>query len=404
MGINIPLKAFLGLRTLTAACGEMSTYAFGFSLVTPLKALLAPCLTHFQNDLLSQVVSSHPRLTALTQYYISQPSKRLHPCLILLMSQATNGPGSEWLARSTTSACDQAGIRDPFLCTSLSASQRVLCNVSGQLDNILPSQFLLAQIIEVIHVASLLHDDVIDQSQTRRGAPSAPTVFGTCHTILGGDFLLGRTMVLGAKLGSQEAMSLIGEIICTLLLHAETRSLSDIDHTSQGVLLSALWDKYLVQTYMKTASLFSLALQCTVILGGATANDPWRQIATSYGECLGMAFQLIMIDDLLDYEGDQSVLGKPANADLKLGIATDPVFFALQEDESILPLVLRRFSRPGDAEKVMESVKNTQALLRTRKLAECYARKASDSLSVLPDSPAKQALGDLAAAVLVCKM
>lgn len=165
MGINIPLKAFLGLRTVTEACGEMSIYAVGLrykysfsipmltdrhspsgqssstptpalnimpdltSVVTPLKALLAPYLTHFQNDLLSQVVSSHPRLTALTQYYISQPSKRLRPCLILLMSQATNGLGSEWLARSTTSSCDQVGIRSPSLCTSLTVSQRVLCEL-----------------------------------------------------------------------------------------------------------------------------------------------------------------------------------------------------------------------------------------------------------------------------------
>lgn len=157
----------------------------------------------------------------------------------------------------------------------------------------------------------LLHDDVIDDADTRRGAPSVPAVFGNHRTILGGDFLLGRAMALAAGLGSPEVMSLVASTVCTLVegelvqlgdilsLHNLSRSLdtgSVLRHVvvlpSEDTELLGWWEEYLQKTYMKTASLFSHALQCGVLLGGAGTNERWKSIARRYGERLGMAFQV----------------------------------------------------------------------------------------------------------------
>ncbi|KAM5537405.1 hypothetical protein V8D89_008924 [Ganoderma adspersum] len=366
-----------------------------------MNAMLAPFTKDFQNELLRQGTSSVPQLTTMSQYYILQPSKRLRPCLILLMCQATNGLGSDWHIKNSA---HQVGRSPPT-------------SDSGVLENILPEQLRLAQVFEILHVASLLHDDVIDNAETRRGSPSVPSVFGNRRAILAGDFLLGRAMRLVGTLGSPEVMTLVAEVFCTLvegeLLQAGYIDTSlgtgaDLDDTTdlpsvvqdptKDEVVAALWRQYLQKTYMKTASLFSRAMECCVILGGATAGEPWRAAAVSYGECLGMAFQII--DDLLDFEGDHRKLGKPAHGDLKLGLVTAPVFFALQEDETLRPRVLRRFEAPGDVEATAESVRKTQALGRTRGLAECYGMKAREALDVLPDSAAKAALVELTFAIL----
>ncbi|TBU31308.1 terpenoid synthase [Dichomitus squalens] len=361
-----------------------------------LNALLAPFSKQFQNGLLRQGTSSVPLLTTMSQYYMLQPSKRLRPCLILLMCQATNGLGSDWETKSTS------------LWVGCSAE-------TDALENILPEQLSLAQVFEILHVASLLHDDVIDNAETRRGSPSVPALFGNRRAILAGDFLLGRAMRLVGTLGSPEVMSLVAEVFCTLvegeLLQAGYTDLSlgsavvDPVHLprvaqdpAEDEIITSLWQEYLQKTYMKTASLFAKAMECAVILGGATAEDPLREAASSFGACLGMAFQIV--DDLLDFEGDPKKLGKPANADMRLGLVTAPVFFALQEDESIRPRVLRCFEGPGDVEATADCVRNTQALSRTRKLAESYAMKAREALNIVPDSAAKEALLKVTFAIL----
>ncbi|OSD02320.1 terpenoid synthase [Trametes coccinea BRFM310] len=362
---------------------------------------IAPFIMQFQKGLLGQVASSLPLLTQLTQYYIRQPSKRMRPHMIFLMCQATNGLGSDWhvkLLEAQASALD-------------SQSEGVFS------EDVLPSQINLAQAIEMIHVASLLHDDVIDNAETRRGTPSAPAAFGNNHTILGGDFLLGRAMALAASLRSPEVMILVSQAVCTLV-EGELLQSGAIDKLqSRGNALEAmvlqrilqthpddtelakLWEDYLRKTYMKTASLFAHALQSAVILGGVNGDQRWRAVAASYGERLGIAFQLM--DDLLDFEGDPDKLGKPANADLNLGLATAPVLFALQEDHDLRPLVLRRFKHAGDVEEAVECVRSTRALARTRELAELYAEKAREAISPLPHSVAKDGLMHLTAAVLM---
>ncbi|OCH87453.1 terpenoid synthase [Obba rivulosa] len=357
---------------------------------------LAPHILQFQTSLLNRVTASTPLLTRIAQYYILQPSKRIRPCLIFLIAQATNGLGAEWPAKLQAS-----GTQCPH-------------------ETVLPSQVSLAEVIEMIHVASLLHDDVLDDAPLRRGAPSAPAAFGNKRAILGGDFLLGRAMALCASLGTPAVMSVVADALCALvdgeLIQAEAEEpargappadggagsearpayLNGGDQSKEVV---GLWEDYLKKTYMKTASLFSQALQAAVMLGGAASADPWREVAATYGSELGMAFQII--DDLLDFKGDQKELGKAANAaDLKLGLVTAPAFFALEEDERMLPLILRRFEGPGDVEKALEIVLSTQALERTRELAQAYATRAYECLEPLPPSPAKVALQTMTEVVM----
>ncbi|EMD31021.1 hypothetical protein CERSUDRAFT_69611 [Gelatoporia subvermispora B] len=361
---------------------------------------LAPHILQFQTSLLNRVTASAPLLTRIAQYYILQPSKRIRPCLIFLIAQATNGLGAEWSAKLRASGLDQTQCPH---------------------ETVLPSQVSLAEVIEMIHVASLLHDDVLDDAPLRRGAPSAPAAFGNKRAILGGDFLLGRAMALCASLGTPEVMSVVADALCALvdgeLIQAEAEepervSTPSTDGSSESEYptyvngsdqskedVAKLWQDYLKKTYMKTASLFSQALQAAVMLGGATSTDPWRDVAATYGSELGMAFQII--DDLLDFKGDQKDLGKAANAaDMKLGLVTAPAFFALEEDENMLPLILRHFEHPGDVVKALGIVYSTQALERTRDLAQAYATRAYECLEPLPPSPAKAALQTMTEVVM----
>ena len=143
----------------------------------------------------------------------------------------------------------------------------------------------------------------------RRGAPSAPAAFGVHRSVLGGDFLLGRAMALAASLGNAEVMSLVARVVC-VLVEGELVQLGDLPslraHLDTDAVLRRIvrvpredaelagwWEEYLHKTYMKTASLFSHALQCGVLLGGAGTHERWKRIAASYGEHLGMAFQVV---------------------------------------------------------------------------------------------------------------
>ncbi|KAH7908436.1 terpenoid synthase [Hygrophoropsis aurantiaca] len=364
-------------------------------------SFLQPCLDQVRAQMLDDLSSTIPQLTEVYQYYVQMHSKRLRPTLIPLMAQATNGLARLWSSKDPR--CDCSGTEQEYLNYDVGGS--ALANV------ILPEQLRLAAIIEMVHVASLMHDDVLDESFLRRGAPSAPCRFGTKQSVLGGDFLLTRAVILSTTLGELEVISEVAKILQTLvegeLLQAQSQSQSQSQGSSklkwdtqllepslltQDVATSH-WDSYLDKTYRKTASLFAHALRCAVILGGAAESDPLRKTATEYGSQLGMAFQII--DDVLDFNGDDSI-GKPIGADVELGLATAPILFALEENEDLQPLVDRRFREPGDVQTAIQIVKATNALARSTALASLYAQKAHDALISLPESPSKAALQALA--------
>jgi len=246
----------------------------------------------------------------------------------------------------------------------------------------------------MIHVASLLHDDVIDESPLRRGAASAPAAFGNKLTILGGDFLLGRASAALSRLGDPEVVELIASVIANLvegeILQMKAVHGGDEFESISPKLGKDNWNIYLKKTYLKTASLMAKGARAAVVLGGCKEGEIWKEAAYAYGRNLGIAFQLV--DDILDYEAGEGTLGKPGGADLHLGLATGPALFAWEEHPELGPLIERKFKQPGDVELARELVRRSSGVERTRELALAHADKAREVLQFLPDSDAKGAL------------
>lgn len=152
----------------------------------------------------------------------------------------------------------------------------------------------LAQIVEMIHVASLLHDDVIDKSPLRRGAASAPAAFGNKLSVLGGDFLLGRASAALSRLGDNEVVELIASVIANLV-EGEILQMRELQTPELGLSGAPRVEKemttYLKKCYLKTASLMAKGARAAVVLGGCREGEVWKEVAYAYGRNLGIAFQ-----------------------------------------------------------------------------------------------------------------
>ncbi|KAH9949357.1 terpenoid synthase [Amylocystis lapponica] len=281
--------------------------------------LLAPELQHLRGTLLDLLGSSHPSLTEIAKYYFLQPSKQLRPLLVLLFSQATNGLGGSWHVKQWAAECEGAGGRTEELDRPLTRADVLNdCNPNmpdhtASFHNSfslqppsppvqpplppppgpLPTQIRLAQIVEMIHVASLLHDDVIDKSPLRRAlCPRGRLPPGPRECRL-------------SRLGDSEVVELIASVIANLVE-------GEILQLNVG---RENFDIYLQKTYLKTASLMAKGARAQLCW-------VWKEVAYAYGRNLGIAFQLV--DDILDYEAGEATLGKPGGADLQLGLATGP--------------------------------------------------------------------------------
>jgi hexaprenyl-diphosphate synthase len=303
--------------------------------------------------------SGHPLLDKVAKYYTQSEGKYVRPMLVLLMSRATaHAPKA---ARPHTSP-GQRGIDTPFVSHALlndsnpSAPQHTPITSATDKDlydeppgsDILPSQRRLAEITELIHTASLLHDDVIDHAATRRAAPSANAEFGNKLAVLAGDFLLGRASVALARLRDPEVTELLATVIANLV----EGEFMQLRNTAADERRPA-WSKdalsyYLQKTYLKSASLISKSCRAAALLGQSA--PPVVDAAYEYGRNLGLAFQLV--DDMLDYTISADELGKPAGADLELGLATAPLLFAWETCPELGMLVGRKFEGEGDVRRV----------------------------------------------------
>jgi geranyl diphosphate synthase len=159
-------------------------------------------------------------------------------------------------------------------------------------------------------------------------------------------------------------------------------------------------DTYIRKSYHKTASLITLSLRSTAILGGYGPDSAETRAAGEYGYHMGLAFQIV--DDILDFTANSDELGKPACADMSLGLATAPVLYALEQDSSLKPRILRRFKDDGDVETTFAAVhaNDGAALQKSRDLALWHAQRAVDAIQVLPVSDAREALVRLAHVVI----
>lgn len=298
--------------------------------------------------------SGHPMLDTVSKYYTQSEGKYIRPMLVLLMSQAT----AILPKRTRSHASLQQSVDTPLSSASvlndmnpdhspLSAASLGDADASNDSD-VLPSQRRLAEITELIHTASLLHDDVIDHSVSRRGNASANIEFGNKMAVLAGDFLLGRASVALARLRDPEVTELLATVIANLV-EGEFMQLKNtaLDEKNPS------WSEetityYLQKTYLKSASLISKSCRAAALLG----EHPMEVVeaAYQYGKNLGLAFQLV--DDMLDYTVSGAELGKPAGADLELGLATAPLLFAWKDNKELGVLVGRKFSEEGDVQRV----------------------------------------------------
>ncbi|KAK4447752.1 mitochondrial putative hexaprenyl pyrophosphate synthase [Podospora aff. communis PSN243] len=344
--------------------------------------------------------SGHPSLDRAAKYYTQAEGKHVRPLIVLLMSRATSlcpkTPQRQQATIQASAAIDTSlsplSVLSDFNPSATAESESVLSTD----PDILPSQRRLAEITELIHTASLLHDDVIDHSEARRGSPSANLEFGNKMAVLAGDFLLGRASVALARLRHAEVIELLATVIANLV-EGEFMQLKNTARDEKN----PQWSEetltyYLQKTYLKTASLISKSCRASALLGGADAATV--DAAYLYGKNLGLAFQLV--DDMLDYTVSGQELGKPAGADLELGLATAPLLFAWKTMPELGSLVGRKFEKDGDVARARDLVMQSDGIQQTRALAEDYAEQAIAAISGFPDSEAKDGLIEMAVKTL----
>ena len=247
------------------------------------------------------------------------------------------------------------------------------------------AQKVVAMVAEMIHTSSLVHDDVIDSADTRRGKPSVNVLYGQRKSILAGDYILSRASQMLARLGNEDILVVLSHILLDLV-RGEFMQMS----TKPGE--NKRFDHYISKSFRKTASLIAYTCKAVTLLSGA--DEEQQGAAFEYGRNLGIAFQLI--DDLLDFESSQSELGKPAAADLKLGLATAPVLYASSHFDELDAMIARRFSEPGDVEKAYALVMKSDGIEKTRELAKDHVKAALSYIEELSDSEEKRALVTLA--------
>jgi geranylgeranyl pyrophosphate synthase len=259
----------------------------------------------------------------------------------------------------------------------------LLCSRAGEPGR--AATDLAAGAIELVHLATLYHDDVIDQTSTRRGVPTVHSKWGIEIAVLAGDYLFARGCSLGAQAGGEVPGILAGAIakVCEGQI-VETASLGDAGRTV---------DDYLGTIRMKTAALFGAACELGAATAGADAGT--RAALIDYGENLGLAFQII--DDLLDYIGDPDLTGKVPGTDLREGVFTLPVLLAGARDEA---LVKRLWAGERRIEFVLPRLKATGAIDDALEIADEVAQRAASALASIDNEELRMTLDDLVDSVL----
>ena len=292
-------------------------------------------------DNLTQLVGNrHPILYAAAEHLFGAGGKRIRPAIVLLISRATTPE-----------------------------------------EDISLGHRRLAEITEMIHTASLVHDDVVDESDIRRGVPTVHSLFGNRIAVLAGDFLFAQSSWYLANLDNLEVVKLLSEVIMDLAAGEIQQGLNRFD-------TSLSTETYLKKSYYKTASLIANSAKAAGILSNVSSES--ANNLYNYGKDLGLAFQIV--DDILDFTGSKDTLGKPAASDLKSGNLTAPVLFALEEQPSLEVLIEREFAQEGDLEQAVKLISDSQGIPRARELANHHANLAKQHIADLGPSESKQAL------------
>ncbi|MBE9119099.1 solanesyl diphosphate synthase [Lusitaniella coriacea LEGE 07157] len=314
--------------------------------MTSVTSLFAPVDTDLcilVENLQQLIGARHPILSAAAEHLFGAGGKRLRPAIVLLVSRGT------MLDREIT-----------------------------------PRHRRLAEITEMIHTASLVHDDVVDESAIRRSVPTVNSLFGNRIAVLAGDFLFAQSSWYLANLDNLEVVKLLSEVIRDFAEGEIRQGLNCFD-TSLSI------EAYLEKSYYKTASLIANSSKAAGLLSGVSAD--LAKDLYAYGRHFGLAFQIR--DDILDFTASTEVLGKPAGSDLAGGNLTAPVLYAMEEKPDLAVLIEREFSQAGDLDRAMELVQESNGIERSRELAIHHARLAVQYLKQLKPSESSQALMDL---------
>jgi octaprenyl-diphosphate synthase len=303
-------------------------------------AVISPDMEQVNQVIRRKLRSEVPLVNQIAEYIISAGGKRIRPVLVLLIARAYSYEGTR--------------------------------------------HHELAAIVEFIHTATLLHDDVVDESSLRRGRQTANALFGNAASVLVGDFLYSRSFQMMVDIQSMRVMQILadatnviaeGEVLQLLNMH-------DPDVTEE---------RYLQVIRSKTAKLFEAAAQVGAVIAGA--NDAQIEAAGEYGRCIGTAFQLI--DDVLDYSGNAAEIGKNVGDDLREGKPTLPLIYLMKHGSESEKKLVRSCIEHGDESRfddILEAITNSGSLSYTRAEAEKAAQAAAVAIANLPVSEYKDAL------------
>ncbi len=249
------------------------------------------------------------------------------------------------------------------------------------------ARYELAAVVEFIHTATLLHDDVVDESALRRGRATANAMFGNAASVLVGDFLYSRAFQMMVSVGHLRVLEVLADAT-NVIAEGEVLQLMNMHDPDLAVA------DYLQVIRYKTAKLFEASARLGAVLAGASGE--LEEACADFGRSLGTAFQLV--DDLLDYEGNTVELGKNVGDDLREGKPTLPLLVAMERGTEAERVLIRRAIVDGEQQRLPEIlaiVRRTGALEATRIAAQAEADKARSVLLALPASRARDALLEL---------
>ena len=310
---------------------------------TSAAALVAADMRQVDRVIERRLTSDVALINQIAHYIVSAGGKRIRPMLVLLFSGALGFDG--------------------------------------------PEKHELAATVEFIHTATLLHDDVVDESALRRGRETANALFGNAASVLVGDFVYSRAFQMMVSVNSMRVLEVLAEAT-NVIAEGEVLQLMNMHEPNLSV------DDYLRVIRFKTAKLFEASARLGAVL--ANASTEIEESCAAYGRSIGTAFQLV--DDLLDYEGSTSELGKNVGDDLREGKPTLPLLIAMERAGAEQRLIMQHAIEHGEVARlneIVEIVRATGALSATREAARAEADKAGQSLSMLPPSTYRDALIEL---------
>jgi octaprenyl-diphosphate synthase len=290
-----------------------------------------------------QLYSEVPLVNQVSEYIISAGGKRIRPVLVLLIANAYAYKGT--------------------------------------------AHHSLAAVIEFIHTATLLHDDVVDESSLRRGKETANALFGNAASVLVGDFLYSRAFQMMVTVGNARVMQIVADAT-NVIAEGEVLQLLNMHNPDVNE------EDYLRVIRSKTAKLFEAAAQLGALISGA--DEAGIEAAGEYGRSLGTAFQLI--DDVLDYSGNAAEIGKNVGDDLREGKPTLPLIYLMENGTAEQRELVRSCIENGDEQhfnEILAAITSSGALDYTRQEAQKAARRAADAVQSLPDSKYKNSLLEL---------